>query len=460
MNPPSTPIDAEARPAMMLRYGLLGLPLSFAALPLVVQWPAHASAQWGLPLSVVGGLLLGIRLLDAAVDPWIGRRADGWFEQAPSGPIAALAVACALLWGGFVWLFLWTPPSTAVTAGASATERGLLLACAAVALLVTTLGYSGAQILHQAWGARLGGGAGQQARWVGAREGFALFVVLCASILPSVGGWLVTTAVLAALLMGSVLLLSSGPTPVAASSHAAPATDFAKAKLVSGDRHRPWRTPAFAWLLGVHLLNGLAAAIPASLVLFFIRDRVQAPAAFEPVFLAAYFIAAAAAVPLWIRSVGRIGLTRTWGAGMVLSLATFCSAVATQAGDTGFFLAICVASGTALGANLVAPPALLAETLRREGLQGQAEGQWFGWWTLVTKLQAAAAAGLALPALQWLGYAPGSRDPAAGQALAWVYAALPCAIQALATALLWARRHEWEPSPPSPGTSSSGSPTP
>ena len=70
----------------------------------------------------------------------------------------------------------------------------------------------------------------------------------------------------------------------------------------------------------------------------------------------------------------------------------------------------------------------------------QHEGSYFGWWTCANKLNLALAAGLALPALQALGYAPGARDEAALSALALIYAALPCLLKAGAAALLWHHR--------------------
>jgi Na+/melibiose symporter-like transporter len=78
---------------------------------------------------------------------------------------------------------------------------------------------------------------------------------------------------------------------------------------------RPWGRPAFRRLLAVFMLNGIASAIPATLVLFFIQDRLQAPPAQEPMFLAAYFVCAALSIPLWLRAVARWGLARTWLAG-------------------------------------------------------------------------------------------------------------------------------------------------
>ncbi len=423
---------SAARTADVLRYGLLGLPLAFVALPLVVQWPAYAAAQWGLPLATLGLLLLLVRVGDAFVDPWIGRQADGWFALGGRRPWLALAGAALALILGFAGLFF-VPASLRDTSG---TQAGLLT-WAAAALVVTYLGYSVAQVVHQAWAARLGGDAVARSRWVGAREGFALLGVLVASVLPTVAGWTITGLTLAALLTLGLAALWGLRSGAQAAARTAPVADGRDASV------SPWRNKPFRWLLAVYTLNGLAASIPASLVLFFVRDKVQAPAVYEAIFLAAYFGAAALAVPLWIRCVARLGLVRSWMLGLVLAVLAFAGAVSVGAGQTGLFLAICVASGLALGADLVAPAALLAGVIQRSGIQGQAEGRWFGWWSMATKLTLALAAGVALPLVQALGYAPGARDASALQALAIVYALVPCAIKLLTLALLWLRRHDW-----------------
>jgi Na+/melibiose symporter-like transporter len=65
---------------------------------------------------------------------------------------------------------------------------------------------------------------------------------------------------------------------------------------------------------------------------------------------------------------------------------------------------------------------------------------WFGWWNFTAKLTLAAAAGLALPLVQALGYAPGVRDANSLLALAICYALVPCVVKAIAAALLWRYR--------------------
>ena len=59
--------------ASTLRYGLMGFALAFVALPLYVLLPHYYAANFGLPLATLGFLLLGGRLLDALLDPLLGR---------------------------------------------------------------------------------------------------------------------------------------------------------------------------------------------------------------------------------------------------------------------------------------------------------------------------------------------------------------------------------------------------
>jgi len=251
--------------------------------------------------------------------------------------------------------------------------------------------------------------------------------VLLASMLSSTLGPAVTSTVLALSL--ALALAGLWQAPRAPSGAVAPAAHGMRLALAN---------PSFRRLLTVYLVNGIASAIPATLVLFFIRDRLDAPA-FEPLFLGAYFLAAALSMPLWVRAVARFGLTRSWLASMLLAIAAFAWAAVLGAGDVIGFALVCLASGIALGADLSLPGALLAGVIRRAGHGGQSEGLYFGWWNFATKLNLALAAGIALPLLGLFGYAPGSRDAQALAALTLAYCALPCALKLAAAALLYWR---------------------
>jgi glycoside/pentoside/hexuronide:cation symporter, GPH family len=397
-----------------LAYGALGLPLAFVALPLYVVLPNHYATTFGVPLAALGALLLGARLLDAVADPLIGRWADRWFAHSLRRVLMIAAVAALFVALGFYALFF---PAVAGT--------GALLAWCGVFLALTYLAYSVLSVVHQSWGARLGGDAAQRTRVVAWREGLALVGVLTASVLPSMAGLGVTSAVFALALVVGLTWLVAAPRPLPSP------TDAASTPEVS-----PWSNAAFRRLIAVFVVNGIASAVPATLVLFFIRDKL-ALGSYEPLFLFSYFAAGALSMPLWVRAVPRFGLARLWLAGMLLAIAAFVWAATLGSGSLFGYLAVCVASGLALGADLALPSALLAGVIQRAGHSGRSEGAYFGWWNFAIKLNLALAAGVALPLLAAFGYAPGARDDAALSALTLAYCLLPCALKLLAAALLW-----------------------
>ncbi len=423
-----------------LRYGLLGLPLAFVALPLYVILPNHYATQFGVPLASLGALLLGARLFDAVIDPALGRWCDSLFERGAARVLRVCAVAAVALALGFVALFF---PSV----------RGAgLLVWAFVALVVTYTAYSLISVAHQSWGARLGGDALVRSRIVAWREGLGLAGVLLASVLPVVAGLPVSTAVFMAALVVGLWAWTRAPQPGAVQPHAAAPstphngrtgglTNGPTNSLINGyTKPSLWHTlqrPGFMALLAVFILNGIASAIPATLVLFFIQDLLQAPKQMEGAFLAAYFLTAALSITLWLRCIARWGLWRTWLLGMALAVAVFVWAATLGQGEIAAFMVVCALSGVALGADLAVPPALLAGLIQTNGDHGQTEGAYFGWWNFATKLNLALAAGLALPALALFGYTPGARAPQALQALVVAYCVLPCILKLMAAAALW-----------------------
>jgi len=407
---PHPPITA----AQGLRYGLLGLPLAFVALPLYVVLPNHYAREFGVPLATLGAVLLGARLLDALIDPLIGRVTDVLFARSLRSVLAWCAAACVILGLGFSLLFF--PPTR---------EPAPLVAWASVMLVVTYAAYSALSVAHQAWGAMLGGDEAQRSRIVSWREGLGLAGVLLASVMPALAGLRWTTALFMLALLCGWLAWTQAPRPRPVMRH----TDF--------NLWLPFKRPAFRRLLAVFVLNGIASAIPATLVLFFVQDRLQAPRSMEPAFLGSYFLFAALSIPLWLQLVRRLGLARSWLCGMVLSMAVFIWATQLGAGDTTTFLVVCALSGLALGTDLALPGAMLAGVIAQAGDRGQSEGAYFGWWNFATKLNLALAAGLALPLLGMFGYLPGAREAGALNALTVAYCLLPCLLKLMAAAALY-----------------------
>lgn len=412
------------RTGHILAYGLLGLPLAFAALPIYVHVPHYYAETAGMQLALLGAILLGTRLLDAGIDPWLGWLAD---RVARPRMVAIALVPFAI---GFVALL--NPP----TQNAAFWLVG--------SLTLTYVGFSAASVAYQAWGADIGLNSGLRTRLTAAREGFGLIGVVLAAALPTVLAlelsegierlsWILPPLLLVAAI---TTFVGVGFKRSAVLPSALLPENSGAASLLPSLR-RVLADVAFRRLLGVFVANGIASALPATLFLFFVADILQLEKASGPL-LALYFVAGAASLPLWVKLSSRFGRVYAWLGAIVLSIFAFAGASLLGSGDLLPFAAICIASGLALGADLALPAAIAADLGER---QGQA-GACFGVWNFVAKLNLALAAGLALPLLGLLGYVPGGGDGLAS--LTFAYALLPLGFKALAGVLLWRWRHSLE----------------
>lgn len=427
---------ASTSQRMQVAYGLLGAPLAFGALPLYVALPHHYAQLPGVDMASLGAVLLAARGLDAAIDPAVGRWVDSLLQRSEQHAWWVACLGSVVLAIGFA--LLWQVP-----------EGISPLAWLMLTLPVCTLACSSLTIAHLAWGTRWNGSPAWRARIAAWREGSALFGVMFASALlsRSTEHWL-SAALVIGLLIGLLGLRHTIGFQQPGASSTGPAQGTPS----------PWANPAFRRLAMVHLLNGMAAAIPATLLPFFVADRLQRPE-LQGLFLLGYFGAAALAVPAWLRAVARWGLAPTWRWGMVCTVLAFVLTPWLNPDNAWWFMAICLASGAALGADLAVPGALLTGLVQqtqphpgdhapsaKTTVQPSSAGLHAGWWAFIGKLSLALAAGLSLPLLQALGYQAGSHDPIAQQSLVMAYAGLPCVLKLMAVATLWwgERQHpEW-----------------
>ena len=412
-------------------YGFLGLPLAMAALPVYVQIPAYYTTQLGLPLASTGLVLFFARIVDTMQDPFLGKIIDKRRHSMASWFIFASLLLAIAFYG------LWRPP---IAIGSGDMSANLLLVWLGVMLIVAYTAHSMINIAYLSWGARLAntnpdsksipnhqsnstsststllGGAA----W---REGLGLIGVILASLIPSFIMQSFPTQINAGLsyyALGFSVLLAMG---IIGLLRGAP--KWQKHTLDTAVSLREALSNIkFRRLLPIYFVNSISVSIPATLSLFFINDRLQAPH-LAGYFLASYFIAGALGLPVWIFLAKRIGTILAWKLGMLIAIASFIGATFLASGNTAAYMLVCLASGLALGADLALPPVLLAEIIPKN----QAPASYYGVWTLLSKL-ALALSGLALPILSLLAYQPGQSTNTGGLVL--LYAALPCILKLFA----------------------------
>ena len=396
-----------------LDVSLFAMLLAAAGLPLYIHLPRFATAELGLSLSTVGVILIGIRCLDFVQDPLIGRAIDRWRGAHRQFAIIAATGMAA----GFLMLFS-IPPLFK-------TEIWLTLA-----LIVVFTAYSLGSILFYGQSAAIAGSgaARDMYRLAGFREAGMITGIILAAIAPlaiagitgaesGYAGFGLVLAVIAIL----IALKTRGMWRHAATPEA-PLT-FAALRSSGG-----------AQLLVLAFVNSLPVAITSTLFLFFVEDGLKLPDLSGP-FLILFFLAAGLSVPLWSRLVSQYGAQRVLVPAMTLAILCFAGAALLPSGAAVGFAVICLASGAALGADMVILPALFATTLSRAGLQA---GQAFGVWSFAAKSSLALSALILLPALEFSGFTPGGENNAVAlSALTFAYAVLPCILKVFAILLVF-----------------------
>ena len=386
------------------RVSLYALMLAAAGIPLYIHLPRFAAVNLGIGLAVIGTVLLVIRLVDLVQDPLIGWAIDRW----PRAQVLFAAAAALGLAVGFPLLFgLSEGASIAALVSVlillfSAYSLGTILLYGRSATLVKRIDPKELMTLA-AW--REGG---QLTGVVLAASAPALFVAFGASAqgYPAFGLFLGVLAIFT--LIMTLPMWRRAPITGEGLS-------FAGLGQAGALR-----------LLFLALVNSLPVAITSTLFLFFVEDRLQLPGKAGPL-LILFFLSAGATVPLWAKLSNRIGAKQTLMIAMPLSIAGFLGAAMLSAGNLTGFALICLASGAALGADMVVLPAMFSVVLTRAGLNASAA---FGIWSFAGKLGLALAAFFTLPLLERSGFNPGQANSAeALRTLTIAYAVLPCILK-------------------------------
>ncbi|MGR3617254.1 MAG: MFS transporter [Paracoccaceae bacterium] len=396
------------------RVSLYALMLAAAGIPLYIHLPRYASLNLGIGLGTVGVILLVIRLVDLVQDPLIGWAIDRW-PRAQSTFAVASAIGLAI---GFPLLF-------SLNAGPSVVAQVIVI------LVLLFSSYSLGMILLYARSTTLASSPSPRALMTMAafREGGMLTGVVIASIMPAVfvafgasgQGYPVF-----GLFLGMLALTCAAVSFPIWLRKPIPGQPLSLAGLKQSGAMR---------LLALALVNSLPVAITSTLFLFFVEDRLQLSGKAGPL-LIVFFLSAGLSVPLWTRTSHRLGPKLTLLIAMPLAILGFFGAAFLASGNLVGFVFVCIASGAALGADMVILPAMFSVALNRAGLEASLA---FGIWSFAGKLGLALAAFLVLPLLERNGFTPGATNSAyALTTLNVSYAVIPCILKLVAIALVLA----------------------
>lgn len=406
----------------LFQYSFLALPLAFAGLPLYIHAPDFYTRDLGVNIGLIGFTLLAIRLFDAFQDPVIGYLSDKHtskrYQIVAAGVLMLIAGMAGVFYGP---QFLISP-----------------IIWFALSMILATTGFSVVTINLNMIGGFWHDKPEQRTRISAWREAFALVGLLIASVLPAALQyfkpaeiafrtlfWVFGGIMTAGFIMFTRFMSKISPGHMISKTETKKGLSFLSI-LLGPDRK----------FFSICFLTHLAAAMPGVMVLFFIRDYLNAEN-LSGIFLSLYFVSGAVLMPLWTKLAKEHSKEKAWFVSMVLAIGTFIWAYFLQPGDLIAYGIICVLSGTALGADLSLPPSILADRISKQKTESEAT-QYYALLAFIPKTAIALASGISFLILDELGFIPGQENTA--EVLAGVitlYALIPCIIKLGASALLW-----------------------
>jgi glycoside/pentoside/hexuronide:cation symporter, GPH family len=410
---------------IILAYAAPALGLAVLTLPVYALLPKFY-AGLGLPVAGIGLVLLLARLWDGVTDPligWFSDRSRSRLGRRRPWIVAGLPLTLLSLW------FLFLPPA------------GVGLFYLTLWSFLLYLGWTMIYVPYAAWGAELSGDYHERTRIAAWRDVLFLLGSIAAPVLVNAGGvggsgqegdalFLLGALVAVSLPVGVLLLALLVPEPPLPVRQPRLTRRRAWVLLV---RNEPFRRLILAWLL-----NGLANGLPGQLFLFYVQFVLQDQER-AGLLLLLYIVPGLLAVPLWIQLSRRFGRHRVWTGAMLWACVWFACVPLLGPGDFWAFAAICVLTGSVLGADLVLPNAMQADVVDLDTARtGVARtGLYFALWSLATKLALALAA-LGLTAAGLFGFSVSApNSPTALLALTLIYAWVPLVFKLIAVALLW-----------------------
>ena len=382
----------------IIRYALPGLSLAIAGLPVYIYLPKFFIDFFQMPVTTVTLIIIATRVFDAITDPIIGAISDKISQHRRKLLISSMIISPALL---ALVLF---PPIENITIIVALSMTLFLFNFGITAINYYNLAYDIAKepSLHF--------------QLVRARELFILIGILVAGGLATQANSEPDTFRLTMIIVYSFLTIISVLVLPGAKQHKA------QSKIELINVRKIIRNRTFLKIVLAYFLNNFAAAMPATLFLFYVADTLNAEQQ-SSTLLGLYFLAALISIKLWGVIVSRVGLIKAWKLGIIGSISTFIWASFLGTGDIWYFALICFSSGLFLGADLTIPVTIMSESIPKD----QAGGIYYGIWTTVTKITLALSAGLGVYIASILSLSFSSITHASSIALS--YSLIPCVIK-------------------------------
>jgi GPH family glycoside/pentoside/hexuronide:cation symporter len=387
-----------------IAYALPAFALAVVGIPIYVYIPKFYTDVVGADITLVGFVLLGIRLFDAVSDPVIGTLSDRthtrWGRRRPWIGFGVFPLVAAIL-------FLFMPPALEPTAA---------LVWFGVGVFAVFLAWTAVTVPYESLGPEITFDYDERTTILSLRDGMLILGTVVAAASPAIVDAVLglgddaaaertkfgTVALLyAPLIVAACLVCARFVQEKARNVDAAP-----KATNPLRDMRRLAGNRPFMILLASYTVAAIGSNLPATLIPYYVEYVIGDPDV--EAFLLLYFVTGILLLPLWVWAAKRMGKKWAWIIAAAINSSTFAGVFFLGRGDVMEYAILVVLSGIGFGATLALPSAMQADVIDYEELRtgSRREGEIIGIWAVSKKLAAAFGVFVAFPILGITGYEP------------------------------------------------------
>ncbi len=396
----------------LFSYALLSLPLAFVGLPIYVNINGFYAKEYGVNLSLLGVLLLISRGVDLLQGPFVGYLSS-YFIHRKISQKRIILYSSILLSISFFGLF--NPPISF--------NKEMICVWFVIFLIATYTFFNFVIINYEAIAVFIARNSKERLAVNSAKELFGLIGILIASILPSIlsiytnvdskATYLYSSAIFVVLIFLVLIVFFKG-VKINKIDNFTRISFRAVFKEIKANKN-------FMQYLKIFFINAIAVSIPASVIFFYVEDVLRSSPKLG-LFLGVYFLSGCIFIGLWKRLAQKYGMLNIWIISLFGSVITFIFNCMLGETSADLFFIVCFASGMFLGADLIIPPAIIANLIydKKEKV-----ASYIAVWNMFVKLGLVIASSASLIVLGFFDYKIGSYANKGLWAIPYVYSVIP-----------------------------------